>query len=460
MTVPGFRDLTDKSEILRAIEEQGFEEPTPIQALAIPVLRAGRDVTGQAQTGTGKTIAFGIPTIERINPIDRHVQVLVLTPTRELALQVAEEFGKLLRFLPKIKVLPVYGGQSLDRQIKALAGGVQIVIGTPGRVIDHLGRKTLSLSAVHTVILDEADRMLDIGFREDIERILSKTTQGHQTVLFSATIPESIHEISRRYQTNPEFIRVEHHELTVPQIDQSFIELPAQEKLDTLCRLIDTINPSLSLIFRNTKRGAESLRRHLKVRGYSVEALHGDMKQSQRERVMAGFRKGAIEILVATDVAARGIDVEGISLVINFDVPQDVEYYVHRIGRTGRAGREGQSITFVAPGDYPKLREIQRFAKITIARLPFPPVQGLPTDAEALLHRVKRIVESGKSAAFIPVVEEAIRMGNLTSLDMAAALLAGEGSSLTADDMLASGKASAARKRSPARRRSPSGRFG
>ena len=321
-----FSDLSLSKEIAKAIETMGFEEPTPIQALAIPLIQAGRDVTAQAQTGTGKTSAFGIPVIENIDASQRVVQAIVLCPTRELAIQIAEEFSHLLAHLPKISVLPVYGGQPIERQLKALAHGVHIVIGTPGRVMDHLKRRTLSLDNVSIVVLDEADQMLDMGFRDDIERILKRVPQKRQTLLFSATMPQPIIEISKRFQNRPEFVRVEYQELTVPATEQSYVEVRDREKLDALCRVIDVVDPHLAIIFCNTKRGAEDLAGRVRARGYRAEELHGDLKQSQRDRVMSSFRKGTIDILIATDVAARGIDVEDVDIVINYDVPQDVEY--------------------------------------------------------------------------------------------------------------------------------------
>ena len=316
-----FSDFHLSKELGKAIEDMGFEEPSPIQALAIPLIQAGRDVTAQAQTGTGKTAAFGIPVIGKIDPTKRVVQAIVLCPTRELCIQIAEEFSNLLAHLPKIIVLPVYGGQPIDRQLRALHSGVHIVIGTPGRVMDHMDRRTLRLDDVHTVVLDEADQMLDMGFRDDIELILRKVPQDRQALLFSATLPQPIIDISKRFMNKPEFVKVQYAELTVPKIEQSYIEVKEREKIDILCRLIDISDPHLSIIFCNTKRRAEELAGKIKARGYRAEELHGDMKQSSRDRVMGGFRKGSIEILIATDVAARGIDVDDVDLVVNFDVP-------------------------------------------------------------------------------------------------------------------------------------------
>jgi len=418
-----FSDFHLSREVGKAIEDMGFEEPTPIQALAIPLIQAGRDVTAQAQTGTGKTAAFGIPIIEKIDPTRRTVQAIVLCPTRELAIQIAEEFSELLAHLPRITVLPVYGGQPIDRQLRALHAGVHIVIGTPGRVMDHLRRRTLSLDEVSTVVLDEADQMLDMGFRDDIELILKKIPQKRQALLFSATLPQPIIDISKRFMNRPEFVRVEYAELTVPQTEQSYIEVKEREKLDVLCRLIDIADPHLTIIFCNTKRRAEELAGKVKARGYRAEELHGDMKQSQRDRVMGGFRKGSIEILIATDVAARGIDVEDVDMVINFDVPQDVEYYVHRIGRTGRAGKSGRAVTFVAPRDFTKLREIQHYAKIQIPRMPIPTQSDVAeTRTRVILEKVRETIQAGGIESYVRIIEQEGE-GDLSTTDIAAALL-------------------------------------
>jgi ATP-dependent RNA helicase DeaD len=418
-----FSDFHLSREIGKAIEDMGFEEPTPIQALAIPLIQSGHDVTAQAQTGTGKTAAFGIPLIEKIDASHRTVQAIVLCPTRELAIQIAEEFSELLTHLQRITVLPVYGGQPIDRQLRALHAGVHIVIGTPGRVMDHLRRRTLSLDAVSTVVLDEADQMLDMGFRDDIELILKKIPQKRQTLLFSATLPQPIIDISKRFMNKPEFVRVEYAELTVPQTEQSYIEVKEREKLDVLCRLIDIADPHLLIIFCNTKRRAEELAGKVKARGYRAEELHGDLKQSQRDRVMGGFRKGTIEILIATDVAARGIDVEDVDMVINYDVPQDVEYYVHRIGRTGRAGKSGKAITFVAPKDFTKLREIQHYAKIQIPRIPIPTQNDVAeTRTRTMLEKVRETINAGGMETYIRIIEKETE-GDLSTIDIAAALL-------------------------------------
>lgn len=418
-----FQDFNFTPEILKAIEDMGFEEPSPIQALAIPPISAGRDVTGQAQTGTGKTAAFGLPLIEKMDPADRNVQAIVLCPTRELAIQVAEEFQKLLKYQRGVNVLPIYGGQPIERQLKALRQGVQVVIGTPGRVIDHLERGTLSLNHVKIAVLDEADQMLDMGFREDIETILDETPAKRQMVLFSATMPKPILEISRRFQTNPEFLQVARREMTVPQVEQFYIEVRERDKLEVLSRLMDIHDPKLALIFCNTKRKVDDLIQHLQTRGYFAEALHGDMKQTQRDRVMAKFRGGSIDILVATDVAARGIDVENVDVVFNFDVPQDTEYYVHRIGRTARAGRAGMAITFVAPKEIYKLREIQKFANIRITKIPVPTLTDVEeTKTRVFLDKVKTTIQEGDIDKYIRIIEQVMEE-EFTSTEIAAALL-------------------------------------
>jgi len=417
-----FHDLALTHEVLRAIGDLGFEEPTPIQSLAIPVIRSGKDVIGQAHTGTGKTAAYGIPLLERIDPRNRAIQALVLCPTRELAIQVSEELTKLAKYRRGIIMLPVYGGQSMERQLSVLARGVQVVIATPGRLLDHLRRRTVSLEGVKYLVLDEGDVMLDMGFIEDIEAILARTPKGRQTVLFSATVPDGIRDLSRRYMRDPQTIRVVHERLTVPGVEQRYYQVTEQEKLDTLARLLEEYNPELSLVFCNTKRRTDVLARRLRARGYPAEKLHGDMTQGQRERTMARFRKGEIGILVATDVAARGIDVEGIDAVFNYDVPNDPEYYVHRIGRTARAGRSGRSFTLVTGMDSGKIRDIQRYAKITLAT---EPARGggerRGTEQDRVLERVKPLLGSDLAPSRRRI--ERWMEAGYSSLDIAAALL-------------------------------------
>jgi ATP-dependent RNA helicase DeaD len=418
-----FKQFNISPKILRAIEDMGFEEPTPIQISAIPIILAGSDVTGQAKTGTGKTAAFGIPALERLDLRDRQTQVIVLSPTRELAIQTAEEIARLATHLGHITILPIYGGQPIERQLRALKTGVQIVVGTPGRVLDHLRRRTLTLSGVRTVVLDEADQMLDMGFLPDIETILSKTPRNRQTVLFSATLPKPILAISKRFQNNPQFVEIPHKELTVPEVEQRYIEVHSRDKFDVLCRLFDQMDPKLALVFCNTKRRVDQVTKRLKTLGYSVGAIHGDLKQSQRDRVMGQFRRGEIDLLVATDVAARGIDVEDIDLVVNLDVPQVAEYYVHRIGRTARAGRSGRAITFVSPEDVYKMKEIQHMANITISRIPLPTARdATESRIKALADKIKQTVDAGNLDKQVEAIER-IMVDDYTSLEIAAALL-------------------------------------
>lgn len=366
MEVIKFEDLSLSPEIQRAVSKMGFKEASPIQAQAIPAMMSGKDIIGHAQTGTGKTAAFGIPLLEKIDPDSKKLQAIVLCPTRELAMQAANEIRTLGKYLHNIKVLPIYGGQDIRQQIRALKSGVQVVIGTPGRVMDHMRRKTLKMNSLHTVVLDEADEMLNMGFREDIETILSSVPDERQTVLFSATMPKPILDITKKYQHEAQIIKITRQELTVPNIKQYYYEVKPKNKEEALSSLLNTYSPKSSVVFCNTKRQVDLLAHALVGRGYTAAALHGDLKQSQRDRVMKSFRKGSTDILVATDVAARGIDVQGIEAVFNYDLPQDDEYYVHRIGRTGRAGKAGRSFTFVNGREMYKLKEIQRYCKTKI----------------------------------------------------------------------------------------------
>ena len=373
-----FDELELNPKILRGIKDMGFEEATPIQAQGIPAVLSGRDVIGQAQTGTGKTAAFGIPVLESVDASSHKTQVIILSPTRELAIQVADEIRKLAKYMHGVKVLPVYGGQDISRQIKALKGGVQIIIGTPGRLMDHLRRKTIRPDHVKQIVLDEADEMLNMGFREDIETVLEYLPQEHQTVLFSATMPKPILEITRKYQHDAINIKIVKKELTVANIDQYYYDVKRKDKIDVLTRLLDYYNPKLSLVFCNTKKMVDELAYELCGRGYSAEGLHGDMKQVQRDRVMKNFRNGKTDILIATDVAARGIDVDDVEAVFNYDLPQDDEYYVHRIGRTGRAGRCGKAFSFVKGKEVYKLKDIQRYCKTKIYAQPIPSSDDVP----------------------------------------------------------------------------------
>ena len=420
-----FEEMCLDTRIMRAIAEMGFEQPSPIQAQSIPIAVEGKDMIGQARTGTGKTASFGIPMLQRINPKDKNLQAIVLCPTRELAIQSANEIRKLAKFLHGIKVLPIYGGQEISKQIRSLKGGVQIVIGTPGRVMDHLRRHTLKPQTVDIVVLDEADEMLNMGFREDIETILGQLPEERQTMLFSATMPKPILEIAKRYLHEPEIVKVIQKELTVPKIEQYYYEVNPRKKNEVLSRLLDMYDPSLSLVFCNTKRKVDELVADLKGRGYFAEGLHGDMKQSQRDRVMNGFRNGRTDILVATDVAARGIDVDDVEAVFNYDVPQDDEYYVHRIGRTGRAGREGRAFTLVVGKEIYKLKDIQRYCKTKIRRQPIPSVNDVAAiKVEKLLEQAGELIATDGLGRMIDLLEEYLDGSDYSATEMAAALLA------------------------------------
>ena len=420
-----FEEMCLDTRIMRAIAEMGFEQPSPIQAQSIPIAVEGKDMIGQARTGTGKTASFGIPMLQRINPKDKSLQAIVLCPTRELAIQSANEIRKLAKFLHGIKVLPIYGGQEISKQIRSLKGGVQIVIGTPGRVMDHLRRHTLKPQTVDIVVLDEADEMLNMGFREDIETILGQLPEERQTMLFSATMPKPILEIAKRYLHEPEIVKVIQKELTVPKIEQYYYEVNPRKKNEVLSRLLDMYDPSLSLVFCNTKRKVDELVADLKGRGYFAEGLHGDMKQSQRDRVMNGFRNGRTDILVATDVAARGIDVDDVEAVFNYDVPQDDEYYVHRIGRTGRAGREGRAFTLVVGKEIYKLKDIQRYCKTKIRRQSIPSVNDVAAiKVEKLLEQAGELIATDGLGRMMDLLEEYLDGSDYSATEMAAALLA------------------------------------
>jgi ATP-dependent RNA helicase DeaD len=366
-----FEEFNLSDGVSRAVRDMGFSVPTPIQEEAIPYALSGRDIIGQAQTGTGKTVAFGIPMVEKIEPLNKKVQAVVLTPTRELAVQVAKEIEKVGKY-KKIAVLPVYGGQPIEKQLSQLRRGVHVVVGTPGRVIDHIRRGTLSLKSVHFAVLDEADRMLDMGFIDDMKFILAQIPSGCQKMMFSATIPSQIVWLIKRYMKDPVEVMVSKDTLTVPQIKQIFFEVTEFYKLDVLTKLIDLERGGVFLVFRRTKAGVDELAAALKARGYNVQAIHGNYSQRERDRVMRLFRMGKVDVVVATDVAARGLDIDGITHVVNYDIPQDAESYVHRIGRTGRAGKGGVAITFVTLWEYSELKRIQAFSKAKIEKASIP----------------------------------------------------------------------------------------
>ena len=357
-----FNELHLSTELLAEIEKAGFVEASPIQEQTIPLAMAGKDVIGQAQTGTGKTAAFGFPTLEKIDTDNPAVQALVIAPTRELAVQSQEELFRFGRS-KGVKVRSVYGGSSIEKQIKALKSGAHIVVGTPGRLLDLIKRKALKLNQIETLILDEADEMLNMGFLEDIESIISRVPEERQTLLFSATMPDAIKRIGVKFMKEPEHVKIAAKELTTELVDQYYIRVKENEKFDTMTRLMDVEQPELSIVFGRTKRRVDELTRGLKIRGYRAEGIHGDLDQGKRLRVLRDFKNGNLDVLVATDVAARGLDISGVTHVYNYDIPQDPESYVHRIGRTGRAGKSGQSITFVAPNEMGYLQIIENLTK-------------------------------------------------------------------------------------------------
>lgn len=363
-----FKELGVSAPILKALERMGFEEATPIQGETIPLAMSGKDVIGQAQTGTGKTAAFGIPMIEQFDKSVRKIQGLVVAPTRELAIQVSEEINRLGR-LKGIRVLPVFGGQHMERQIRSLREGPQIVVATPGRLLDHMRRRTIRVNDVKTVVLDEADEMLNMGFIDDIKDILKNVPENRQTLLFSATMPREIRDIATNLMKDPQLIKVKATEMTVENIDQYFIEIPERLKFDTLTNHLDIHEPTLAIVFSRTKKRVDEIAEGLQARGFRAEGIHGDLTQGKRMSVLNKFKHGRIEVLVATDVAARGLDISGVTHVYNFDIPQDPESYVHRIGRTGRAGRTGEAFSFVTPREIGHLKVIQGVTKSKIKRM-------------------------------------------------------------------------------------------
>ncbi len=425
-------------ETLRAIQDMGFAEATPIQAETIEYALEGQDLIGQSQTGTGKTLAFAVPCIEQIDPFDRSLQTVVLCPTRELCMQVCEEFRLLLKYHENIKVVPVYGGQPIDKQIHALRGGAQVVVGTPGRFMDHMRRHTLRLKDVVVAVLDEADEMLDMGFREDIELILSQMPKERQTLLFSATMPEEIRQLAGNYLEEPKFVKTVDGTLTVPKIDEYYFDVKEKMKVEALCRLLDMEEPELTLVFCNTKKRADDLTRRLKERGYSAEVLHGDLSQAQRDSVMKRFRSRALRLLVATDVASRGLDIENIDLVVNFDLPDHEEYYVHRIGRTGRAGQAGRAYTFVVGHEMNRLRDIMRYTGGTIKPGRLPTLTELEAKrSAAFLEEIRNLVREGELSRYKRLVEQLTGEG-FDPADIAAALLRRElGDTEQTDDLTA-----------------------
>lgn len=424
MTKIKFTEISFSPEIQRAIEEMGFIDATHIQSESIPLLMEGKDLIGQAQTGTGKTAAFGIPLLEKIEEGDTSLSSVILCPTRELAIQVANELKKLAKYKKFIHILPVYGGESIQYQIKDLKKKVQVVVGTPGRVMDHLERKTISFENVTTVVLDEADEMLNMGFRDDIEVILKTMPKERQTVLFSATMPKPIVELAKRYQHHPAHVKVTKENLTAASIEQMFFDIGSMSKINLISQLIDVHDIKLSVVFCNTKRKVDEVAKSLKIHGYKAEGIHGDLNQMQRNKVLTGFRTGEAHILVATDVAARGIDVSNIDAVFNYDLPNDPEYYVHRIGRTGRAGKTGKAFSFVTGrNEFRLLKSIEHFASVKIERRNVPTEKEVrDVTAQRMIAKVRHMITHEKLSAFEELVDQ-FTVDGLTARQLAAALL-------------------------------------
>ena len=418
-----FNELGLSPEILKAVDKMGFEEASPIQTAVIPHGMAGKDVVGQSATGSGKTAAFAIPAIEKVEVRLRQVQVLVLCPTRELAVQVAEEFGKLAFFKKGLMEVPIYGGQSYERQFRALAAGAQVVIGTPGRVMDHMARGTMKLDALKVVVLDEVDRMLDMGFRDDIEHILKSVPAERQCLFFSATMPRMIQDLIKRYTRDPVWVRIEAHAQNAPQVEQIYFEVDRRSKIELLTRLIDLHDFRFGIIFCSTKIMVDELDEHLHARGYSTDRLHGDITQAQRTRVMDKFRRRGFEFLVATDVAARGLDVDDLEVVFNFDLPNDAEDYTHRIGRTGRAGKQGMAFTFVAGRELYKMQNMIHYGRLKIRRERVPSMDEVEeAKGNVFFEKLRATLEDKKFKSRDQMVERLIEQG-YTSTDIASALI-------------------------------------
>lgn len=421
-----FTELEISKEVKKAVKDLGFEEATAIQTLTIPLIMSGRDVIGHSQTGTGKTAAFGIPAVELVDVKDKkNVQVLIVCPTRELAVQACEEIRKFAKYKEGVNTVPVYGGQPIDRQIKSLKYGGNIVVGTPGRLMDLMRRKVLKLGAVKMIVLDEADEMLNMGFKEDVETILTEIPENRQTILFSATMSKDIMKITEQFLTDPELVQISHQQLSVPTIEQYYFEVPRGRKVDALCNALDVYDPGKAIVFCNTKKQVEELQSELQARGYMAGGLHGDMRQASRDQMLRSFKAGKNDIMIATDVAARGIDVEDVDIVFNFDLPQDEEYYVHRIGRTARAGKSGKAYTFVAGRN--QLREINQLSKYVGKKIQ---LQAIPSNADihevrqaALMKDISGILEKDTDLKKYMNIVEDLTQEDYTSLDVALALI-------------------------------------
>lgn len=419
-----FSDLNLSKEVLQAIDDMGFESPSEVQEGTIPLILEGRDVLAQAQTGTGKTASFGIPMIERIQDDCDGMQGLVLVPTRELARQVSDELKKLAKYKKFISIVPIYGGADMGKQLRDLKKGADIVVGTPGRVMDHMKRKTIVLDDLKFLTFDEADEMFDMGFRDDMKTIIEKTNPDRQTLFFSATFDNDIKEFSRLYQVDPAKVIIEKKELTAEKIEQFYLELNRNMKTEILNRLILIHKPKKSIIFCNTKRMVEALELEIAQKGYKVDSLHGDMRQSSRDNVMKKFRNGTIDVLIATDVAARGLDVSDIDLVFNYDLPQQAEYYVHRIGRTARAGKKGASFTFVTSRDFPKFKEIEKYANIKMEKMNLPTKSDVEKESlNNLFDKVnKNIIRAEDQENYTEVLNKLLAEGH-SLYDISASLL-------------------------------------
>ncbi|WP_010284659.1 DEAD/DEAH box helicase [Bacillus timonensis] len=415
-----FNELGISQDLMKSISKMGFEEATPIQSQTIPLALEGHDVIGQAQTGTGKTAAFGIPLIENVDVKDENIQGIVIAPTRELAIQVSEELHKIGHF-NRVRILPIYGGQDISRQIRSLKKHPHIIVGTPGRVIDHINRKTLKLQNVKTVVLDEADEMLNMGFIEDIEAILKGVPDERQTLLFSATMPGPIQRIAERFMKNPKVVKVKTKEMTVPNIQQYYLEVQEKKKFDVLTRLLDIQSPELAIIFGRTKRRVDELSEALTLRGYAAEGIHGDLSQAKRISVLRKFKEGSIEVLVATDVAARGLDISGVTHVYNFDIPQDPESYVHRIGRTGRAGKTGMAMTFVTPREIGQLKNVENTTKRKMDKMKPPTLdEALEGQQKITMEKIVSMIESNNLSYYTRIAEELLEEHDSVSVVAAA----------------------------------------
>lgn len=415
-TLTKFEELGISPATMKSLKRMGFEEATPVQAETIPLSLENKDLIGQAQTGTGKTAAFGVPLIDKLDMESNVIQGIVIAPTRELAVQVSEELYK-IGYGKRARVLSIYGGQDINRQIRALKNHPQIIVGTPGRILDHINRKTIKLENIHTVVLDEADEMLNMGFIEDIEAILSKTPAERQTLLFSATMPAPIQRMAEKFMKDPQIVRVKTKEMTVPLIEQYYLEVQEKSKFDILTRLLDIQTPELAIVFGRTKRRVDELSEALNLRGYMAEGIHGDLSQAKRLSVLRKFKEGSIDVLVATDVAARGLDISGVTHVYNFDIPQDPESYVHRIGRTGRAGKEGVAMTFITPREKSYLGVVERTTKRKMDKMKPPTLdEALEGQQKAVLEKILQSIEANNLQFYKQAAEELLEQQDATTV--------------------------------------------